>query len=228
MCPVGEPIVAFKSTRELVEVIRDAIKGHKALMDCGLLHGDISASNILLATNEEYKGIIHDLDYSNNLPKWDKFSGGPSEIPKYTGTYKFMARDIMDGMSQGPMHDLESFFWLLAWASFRHVKKSFVDHFDMPKAAKARMLKLGWLCKLVLIGWKEIEVEENRPLTQLLIRLASLLLFDSRGMGHDNVLPLFEEALNSEWPDYQCTSFVPSKCVTVPHGHRKPLAGHGM
>ncbi|KAF8326900.1 hypothetical protein F5887DRAFT_899402 [Amanita rubescens] len=219
MCPVGEPIVAFKSTRELVEVIRDAIKGHKALMDCGLLHGDISASNILLATNEEYKGIIHDLDYSNNLPKWDKFSGGPSEIPKFT------ARDITDGMSQWPMHDLESFFWLLAWASFRHVKDTLVDQFDMPKAAKARTLKLGWLC-MVLTGRKEIKVEENRPLTQLLIRLA-LLLFDSRGMDHDNVLPLFEEALNSEWPDYQCTSFVPSKCVTVPHGHRKPLAGHG-
>ena len=58
-----------------------------------MLHRDISANNVLLATDEKYKGFIHDLDYSTYVPELDKFAGEdpdydyqlgslPSEIPK--------------------------------------------------------------------------------------------------------------------------------------------------
>ncbi len=130
-----------------------------------------------------------------------------------------MARDIIDGMPRLPKHDLESFFWLLAWVSLRHVEDSLVDRFDMHKATTTRMLKSGWLYT-ILAGWKEIEVKANKPLIKLLGRLASLLLF---GIDHDTMLLLFEDALNSKWPqDYRCTSPKSSRRSTHVHTlHRR-------
>ncbi|PFH44563.1 hypothetical protein AMATHDRAFT_11511 [Amanita thiersii Skay4041] len=60
---VGVPLVQFTSTKHLVSALQDAIKGHQALFECGLLHRHISPQNILLIEGEELGGLLHDLDY---------------------------------------------------------------------------------------------------------------------------------------------------------------------
>jgi hypothetical protein len=44
-------------------------------MECGLLHRDVSGSNVLLTTSGQSKGFLHDLDYSTYVREWDKFAG---------------------------------------------------------------------------------------------------------------------------------------------------------
>ena len=49
--------------------------GHKALsMECGLIHRDVSGSNVLLATSGKSKGFLHDLDYSAYVREWNTFA----------------------------------------------------------------------------------------------------------------------------------------------------------
>jgi hypothetical protein len=124
-----------------------------------------------------------------------------------------MARNILRGGTHLPMHDLESFYWLLAWVTLRHVEHNksldpLIQVFDNPDAMAASMLKFAWLHEVVDVG-------TNKPLTQLLGQLARLLL-DSSGMDHDKdydtMLRIFEDALGSKWPQGdRCISFTPSK-----------------
>jgi len=44
-------------------------------MDCGLIHRDVSGSNVLLTTSGESIGFLHDFDYSTYVREWNKFAG---------------------------------------------------------------------------------------------------------------------------------------------------------
>jgi hypothetical protein len=47
--PAGRPLHAYKSVRELLEALRDAIAGHRSLLERGkFLHRDISGNNIII------------------------------------------------------------------------------------------------------------------------------------------------------------------------------------
>jgi hypothetical protein len=49
--PAGRPLHSYKSVRELLEAFRDAIAGHRSLLEDGkILHRDISESNIIITT----------------------------------------------------------------------------------------------------------------------------------------------------------------------------------
>ncbi|RPD54999.1 hypothetical protein L226DRAFT_424930, partial [Lentinus tigrinus ALCF2SS1-7] len=67
---IGRSITDFHSTRELVEAMLDAIRGHKlATEKVGVLHRDISVGNILIVDKADEgslsRGFIHDFDYSS-------------------------------------------------------------------------------------------------------------------------------------------------------------------
>ncbi|KAI0750208.1 hypothetical protein C8Q80DRAFT_1233151 [Daedaleopsis nitida] len=67
---VGRPITRFKTTRELILAMRDAIIGHRQAYElAGVLHRDVSVGNILIVDNPEpglsYTGFLHDFDYSS-------------------------------------------------------------------------------------------------------------------------------------------------------------------
>ncbi|RPD54994.1 hypothetical protein L226DRAFT_563188 [Lentinus tigrinus ALCF2SS1-7] len=67
---VGRSLTHFHSTRELVEAMLDAIRGHKlATEKAGVLHRDISVGNVLIVDKPEEgpqsRGFIHDFDYSS-------------------------------------------------------------------------------------------------------------------------------------------------------------------
>ncbi|KAI0292950.1 hypothetical protein B0F90DRAFT_1835920 [Multifurca ochricompacta] len=72
---LGRPLNRFKSTRQLCEVIRDAIIGKKYhfLLGDGMLHRDVSAGNILIG--EDGRGILIDWDLSKRVTKGDYMQG---------------------------------------------------------------------------------------------------------------------------------------------------------
>ncbi|KAI0752077.1 hypothetical protein C8Q74DRAFT_353057 [Fomes fomentarius] len=69
---VGRRLTRFRSTKELVRALHDAIKGHKLAWEKGkLLHRDVSVGNILIVDKidtREYRGFLHDFDYSSMAP----------------------------------------------------------------------------------------------------------------------------------------------------------------
>ncbi|KAJ8496367.1 hypothetical protein ONZ51_g1130 [Trametes cubensis] len=128
---VGRPLSRFRSTKELVTAIRDAIKGHRlALERGGILHRDISSGNILIVDKprrNQSRGILHDLDYSSmtlEVPTSPTVADDSSNPPKLyhlrleqdkplehasghkerTGTYYFFAIDLLDPTMQTPLH----------------------------------------------------------------------------------------------------------------------------
>jgi hypothetical protein len=108
--PVGRPLYEYQSVRELLEALRDAIQGHRSLLEDGkILHQDISENNIIiteLLTKEAPKGRLIDLDLAKELDSM------PSGARHRTGTMQFMAIEVLEGKGHTYRHDLESFFYV--------------------------------------------------------------------------------------------------------------------
>jgi serine/threonine protein kinase len=106
--PAGRPLHEYQSVRELLEALRDAIRGHRSLLEDGkILHRDISENNIIiteLPAEEAPKGRLIDLDLAKEL---DSMPGGARHR---TGTMQFMAIEVLEGKGHTYRHDLESFF----------------------------------------------------------------------------------------------------------------------
>ncbi|KAH9915722.1 uncharacterized protein B0H18DRAFT_89201 [Fomitopsis serialis] len=68
---VGIPLSRFNSTKELVEALRDAIIGHRAAYEAGIMHRDVSEGNVMISRNpnDTFKGYIQDFDYGLNWKK---------------------------------------------------------------------------------------------------------------------------------------------------------------
>jgi hypothetical protein len=127
-----------------------------------------------------------------------------------------LARNILDGGSHSPKHDLESFFWLLCWVFFRHVDhggtmNGVKDALDTPSANLAKLAKSGWLHYTA--KGKSVNVTGNDPLGQLYHGLVCLLFPDDSGMVHDEVLRVFGDALDCQgWPGHDGSRiYKPSK-----------------
>lgn len=116
--PAGRPLHAYRSTKELLEALRDAIKGHRSLLENGkILHRDISENNIIIAeaaSEGDPKGILIDLDLAKEL---DSVTSGASHR---TGTMQFMAIEVLEGRGHTYRHDLESLFYVFTWMCIRY------------------------------------------------------------------------------------------------------------
>jgi serine/threonine protein kinase len=119
--PAGLPLHAYRSVRELLEALRDAIMGHKSLFEVGgILHRDISENNIIIteaATEGNPKGMLIDLDLAKEL---DSLSSGASHR---TGTMQFMAIEVLQRKGHTYRHDLVSFFYVFIWICIRYGHK---------------------------------------------------------------------------------------------------------
>ena len=100
----GRPHQAYKAARELLEVFRDAIAGHKSLLEDGnILHWDVSKNNIIItesATDRDPKGRLIDLDLAKEL------DNVPSGASHRTETVQFMAIEVLQGKGHTYRHDL--------------------------------------------------------------------------------------------------------------------------
>lgn len=128
----------------------DFILGHESLLNTGILHRDVSAGNIMLTENED-DGFLIDADLAIHTSS-DRASGAPG----MTGTKVFMAIGALLGEHHSPMHDLESFFWVILWICFhwngsgkkRRSVKEFEDWNTNPIKELAK-LKMGQVSKRI-------------------------------------------------------------------------------
>ena len=116
--PAGRPLHEYQSVRELLEALRDAIRGHRSLLEDGkILHRDVSENNIIiteLPAEDAPKGRLIDLDLAKEL------DGMPSGARHRTGTMQFMAIEVLEGKGHTYRHDLESFFYVFVWMCIRY------------------------------------------------------------------------------------------------------------
>ncbi len=116
--PAGRPLYKYQSVRELLEALRDAIGGHRSLLEDGkILHRDVSENNIIiteLPAQEAPKGRLIDLDLAKELDSM------PSRARHRTGTMQFMAIEVLEGKGHTYRHDLESFFYVFVWICIRY------------------------------------------------------------------------------------------------------------
>ncbi|PHH87414.1 hypothetical protein CDD83_8906 [Cordyceps sp. RAO-2017] len=110
--PAGRAIHKYEKISELLEALRDAIRAHRSLCPKGnILHRDISENNIIITDRKAtgHMSMLIDLDLAKAL------GSGRSGARCRTGTMKFMAIEVLQGISHTYRHDLESFFYVLLW-----------------------------------------------------------------------------------------------------------------
>ncbi|THV43834.1 hypothetical protein BGAL_0875g00010 [Botrytis galanthina] len=139
--PAGRPLHEYQSVRELLEVLRDAIQGHKSLLKKGkILHRDISENNIIitnLPAEGDPKGRLIDLDLAKEL------DGVPSGARHRTGTMQFMAIGVLEGNGHTYRHDLESFFYVFVWICTRYGYED-TDRQNLNKLVRVTKTLQGW------------------------------------------------------------------------------------
>jgi hypothetical protein len=143
--PAGRPLHAYRSVRELLEALRDAIGGRRSLLEDGkILHWDISENNIIItehAPEEEPKGgVLIDLDLAKEL------DSVPSGVSHRTGTMQFMAIEVLQGKGHTYRHDLESLFYVFIWMCIRYghenvdMEETASPSGSKPNKARVRMI----------------------------------------------------------------------------------------
>ncbi|TFK93806.1 hypothetical protein K466DRAFT_510969 [Polyporus arcularius HHB13444] len=209
----------------------------------GVLHRDVSVGNILIvddSTSCEYTGFLHDFDYSSMGPipgsteepsSSATATAGKGKVndvnrKERTGTYYFMGYELLRGVAviHGVQHDLESYFWVLLWVVLRHTTINLPANtcetvFQYGDDKKARDAKRTWVGE---DDEREDEVQlvviDNEPLTKLLFDFRalvrrSIIQWRTFRLTYDNVLKLFDTALNKEgWPANdrrECTAMKP-------------------
>ncbi|KAI0838871.1 serine/threonine-protein kinase Sgk2 [Hypoxylon sp. FL0890] len=142
--PAGRVISEFKTAKELLESMRDAIKAHQSLYVTGnILHRDISSNNIIITepeTADGFKGMLIDLDLAKVR------DSGPSGARHQTGTMQFMAVEVLRTADHTYRHDLESFFYVLLWMCARQSwSNGFAGEERPPKESLLRRWEIGSL-----------------------------------------------------------------------------------
>ncbi|KAI0073225.1 hypothetical protein K474DRAFT_1774871 [Panus rudis PR-1116 ss-1] len=124
------PLETVANARELIQVIRDALK---CIVDSYTktkrMHHNISSNNVMISVeNGDVRGILNDWDISRSLTKGAR---DDDEI-SWVGTWRFMSmRKLRKDKSSHEIHDdLESLFWVLLFIALRHFKHEgrFDDH----------------------------------------------------------------------------------------------------
>ena len=115
----GHPLKEVETPLELFRSVLDAFRGHKTLyFNGGVLHRDISQSNILLRPRDDTSGygFLIDLDYAVRIDN-RTFEPTSSGANHRTGTLPFMAIGILrcEDMRHLYAHDVESFVYVLLW-----------------------------------------------------------------------------------------------------------------
>ncbi|CAM6004313.1 unnamed protein product [Sphagnum balticum] len=134
--PAGRPLSSYRSVRELLEALRDAIKGHRSLLEDGkILHRDISENNIIITevtVKGDPTGLLIDLDLAKEL------NSVPSGASHRTGTMQFMAIEVLQGKGHTYRHDLESFFYVFIWMCIRYGEDASEPSPSRPLEAKRK------------------------------------------------------------------------------------------
>ncbi|KAG6327335.1 hypothetical protein ID866_11754 [Astraeus odoratus] len=153
---VCESLFQVRKLRDVLAMLRDAVKALQILHDAGWIHRDISPGNLLRIGNSVK---ISDLEYAKRLDSKDSH-----EVR--TGTMDFMACEVEAqrylfhkaekrgkstdipsalGSEDRPpfransLHDLESLWWILAWILYFYVDQDGQEPSSKQQAAYGRM-----------------------------------------------------------------------------------------
>ncbi|EPQ56816.1 hypothetical protein GLOTRDRAFT_127217 [Gloeophyllum trabeum ATCC 11539] len=223
---IGIPLSRFPSTRQLVKAVRDAVKGLCDMAKAGILHRDISASNIMISASrkEEHEawGFLIDPEYAYFL--YDEQYR--SDLLRITGTIQFISLGLQNkshGVEHRSWHDLESVYWVVLHTLVCHANTNITPErvhriFDDEEG----LGKHGWISAGL---WNTVEVTDHPPLTQCLRELGRLVhshhqpAQDKNLLTHELVLKALEDALRAEdWPkaDPAALEFEPCNNPTKP------------
>ncbi|KAJ1726764.1 hypothetical protein LPJ61_004975, partial [Coemansia biformis] len=113
MSPIGQPLATLESPYELIIVLADAMRAHARLLECGILHRDISANNILVVRGpgNNVRGVLTDLDCAIRV-------GVERDLrPERTGTPPFMSISNLENSSvpRSELDDWESALYIACW-----------------------------------------------------------------------------------------------------------------
>ncbi|KAA8895204.1 hypothetical protein FN846DRAFT_348490 [Sphaerosporella brunnea] len=119
--PVGRPLRRFGTYSNLLICLKQAIEGHRYMYTHHhILHRDVSENNILLNPTSP-GGFLIDFDLAIRTDRANHAGAGLR-----TGTFNFMAIDILvpfhENRIHTPLHDLESFFYVLLWLCIYYTK----------------------------------------------------------------------------------------------------------
>ncbi|KAJ1768226.1 hypothetical protein LPJ74_004946 [Coemansia sp. RSA 1843] len=114
MEPIGEALNTARSASELIVVLYDVMRCHKAISDeCSILHRDISDNNILVVRNDSgVHGLLIDFDCA-----LDRSAETPHRRPERTGTLPFMSIGNLanSAIPRTMLDDWESLLYLVCW-----------------------------------------------------------------------------------------------------------------
>lgn len=148
--PAGRPLHAYRSVKELLTALHDAVKAHRSLLEDGrILHRDISENNIIIteaATEGDPTGMLIDLDLAKELDSL------PSGASHRTGTMQFMAIEVLQGKGHTYRHDLESFFYVFVWMCIRYDHEERGDS-SVPLVLQASGRRTRVISASLLQGW---------------------------------------------------------------------------
>ncbi|EPS97677.1 hypothetical protein FOMPIDRAFT_37343, partial [Fomitopsis schrenkii] len=230
MKTVGRPLSSFKSTKEMVTAIRDALIGHMLAFKAGMIHRDLNEGNVMIHDGGIFTGFLLDLDFAGPrepptgrvVDKRASWSQRTKRVER-TGTLSFTAAQLLDTYcAHDVRHDLESAVWLLLSTVLRHTVPVnirlqrerdryalYSEHFEANTEHDMHAKKISF------IFWRMYwEVRGNKPLNQLIRDLRILLLIaydpfrDDEMVGprmplmYQTVLSAFNGALaSSDWPE---------------------------
>ncbi|EPQ53851.1 hypothetical protein GLOTRDRAFT_139909 [Gloeophyllum trabeum ATCC 11539] len=233
---VGIPLDRFKSTKQLLHAIRDAVEGHRNMCSNGVLHRDISPHNIMISVYPEREMGARGFLIDPELAAVDTMPDLAKELHYLTGTLPFMAIDRWDhdDADHEAWHDLESFFWVLIFVVFRHTRCYITERRDDVAAAAflpglyddppSERKKENFLRH----NGPHVTVVDNPALTACIRKFAALVrshYYDHdvkealpreriNQLSHDKVLATLDESLVSpEWPSESEDAAIPFEHV---------------
>ncbi|KAF6743443.1 hypothetical protein DFP72DRAFT_827813 [Ephemerocybe angulata] len=158
---------------------------HEAWKRGGVLHRDLSESNIMISRRGggDPKGLLNDWDMASFV---EALKDQTSSAHNRTGTLPFMALDIIypTTLTVHPRehwyrHDLESFFWILVWAAI---------HYNLKEKTRDKEVHPS------LVPWTSDDVH-----THAFAKIAFLRPWDDRAkLAFDDIKPGFEQVLE-DW-----------------------------
>ncbi|KAI3597567.1 other 1 protein kinase [Moniliophthora roreri] len=118
---IGRPLSKFRTTKELVTALRDALQAHTEAYRKGILHRDISIGNILISENGG--GLLIDWEFGKSI------ANPEVRVMARTGTWQFMSAHLLSNTPGTVEHtlvdDLESFFHVLCYVVLVHCPHEF-------------------------------------------------------------------------------------------------------
>ncbi|KZT18262.1 hypothetical protein NEOLEDRAFT_193645 [Neolentinus lepideus HHB14362 ss-1] len=186
---IGIPLWRFNSTRILLESIRDAIIGHNNMCEQGVLHRDISASNIMISADvkaeDGAKGFIIDPEYAVDL----RAPGADDLLCDLTGTFQYTAMALFRAKVQhDKWHDLESFFWVVVEVVLKHTSCFITIDDKLLRGSQAVALiftaDLSHRETFLSRHVDTLTVSNNEPLTKCIKEFADLVATHYPSRGH--------------------------------------------